>query len=111
MPWPPCLLGAAHAMPSRKHHGDVLQLRTDQWRVPFVMCLAAVLLFTLTVTVDREAARGWTHLPGWLFVGGPDDARAILGAMLGAVSTVLALKSDRADVEAAYRRAGEAFGR
>src|SRR5499427_8036017 len=82
---------AAHAMPSRKHHGDVLQLRADLWRVPFIMCLAAVLLFILTVTVDREAARGVVKLPGWLSVGGPDDARAILGAMLGAVSTVLAL--------------------
>src|SRR5215472_15525694 len=78
-------------MPSRKHHGDVLQLRADLWRVPFIMCLAAVLLFILTVTVDREAARGVVRLPGWISVGGPDDARAILGAMLGAVSTVLAL--------------------
>src|SRR5215469_14588439 len=78
-------------MPSRKHHGDVLQLRADLWRVPFIMCLAAVLLFILTVTVDREAARGVVRLPGWISVGGPDDARAILGALLGAVSTVLAL--------------------
>jgi uncharacterized membrane protein len=81
---------AAHAMPSRKHHGDILQLRADLWRVPFIMCLAAVLLFILTVTVDREAARGVIHL-AWISVGGPDDARAVLGAMLGAVSTVLAL--------------------
>ena len=78
-------------MASRKHHGDVLQLRADLWRVPFIMCLAAVVLFIVTVTVDREAARGVVRLPGWISVGGPDDARAILGAMLGAVSTVLAL--------------------
>jgi uncharacterized membrane protein len=78
-------------MPTRKHHGDVLQLRADLWRVPFILCLAVVLLFILTVTVDREAARGVVRLPGWISVGGPDDARAILGAMLGAVSTVLAL--------------------
>src|SRR5215831_12900357 len=78
-------------MASRKHHGDVLQLRADLWRVPFIMCLAAVALFIVTVTVDREAARGVVRLPGWISVGGPDDARAILGAMLGAVSTVLAL--------------------
>ena len=78
-------------MASRKHHGDVLQLRADLWRVPFIMCLAAVALFIVTVTVDREAARGVVRLPAWISVGGPDDARAILGAMLGAVSTVLAL--------------------
>src|SRR5262249_59822413 len=78
-------------MAGRKHHGDVLQLRADLWRVPFIMCLAAVLLFIVTVTVDREAARGVVRLPGWISVRGPDDARAILAAMLGAVSTVLAL--------------------
>ena len=28
------LLWPAHAMPSRAHHGDILQLRPDLWRVP-----------------------------------------------------------------------------
>jgi uncharacterized membrane protein len=80
-------------MPSRRreHFGDVLQLRPDLWRVPLVMCVATILLFLLTVAVDWAAARGQLTLPRWLSVGGPDDARAILGAMLGAVSTVLAL--------------------
>jgi uncharacterized membrane protein len=31
------------------------------------------------------------HIPGWFAMGGIDDARAILSAMLGCVSTVLAL--------------------
>ena len=78
-------------MPSRNYYGDVLQLRADLWRVPFSMCLGAVALFLVTVLIDREASHGALHLPAWLSVGGPDDARAILGAMLGAVSTVLAL--------------------
>ena len=78
-------------MPSREHYGDVLQLHADLWRVPFTMCLGAVGFFLVTVLIDREASRGALYLPGWLSVGGPDDARAILGAMLGAVSTVLAL--------------------
>src|SRR5213593_2876377 len=82
---------ARPAMPSRKHYGDVLQLKPDLWRVPLVMCLATVLLFLITVQVDWAAAQGQVTLPRWLSVGGPDDARAILGAMLGAVSTVLAL--------------------
>jgi uncharacterized membrane protein len=78
-------------MPSREHYGDTLQLRADLWRVPFVLCLAAVLLFVVTIEVDRAAARGAVTLPEWISIGGPDDARAILGAMLTAVSTVLAL--------------------
>src|SRR5215475_13859905 len=78
-------------MPSREHYGDVLQLHADLWSVPFTMCLGAVGFFLVTVLIDREASRGALYLPGWLSVGGPDDARAILGAMLGAVSTVLAL--------------------
>jgi len=78
-------------MPSREHYGDVLQLHADLWRVPFTMCLGAVGFFLVTVLIDREASHGALYLPGWLSVGGPDDARAILGAMLGAVSTVLAL--------------------
>jgi hypothetical protein len=43
-------------MPSRTHHGDVLQLRADLWRVPFIMCLAAVLLFAESDLGDVEAA-------------------------------------------------------
>ena len=78
-------------MPSREHHGDVLQLRPDLWRVPLVMFFATLLFFLITVEVDWAAAQGQLTLPRWLSVGGPDDARAILGAMLGAVSTVLAL--------------------
>src|SRR5579863_3791835 len=40
---------------------------------------------------DVLDARGVIHLPVWLTMGGIDDARAILGAMLSCVSTVLAL--------------------
>jgi len=80
-------------MPSRRreHYGDVLQLKPDLWRVPLVMCVATIMLFLLTIEVDWAATRGQLTMPRWLSVGGPDDARAILGAMLGAVSTVLAL--------------------
>jgi uncharacterized membrane protein len=55
------------------------------------MCLGAVMLFLITVGIDRAAARGTLALPRWISIGGIDDARAILGALLGAVSTVLAL--------------------
>jgi uncharacterized membrane protein len=75
----------------RHYYKDVLQLRADLWRVPFLMCLATLVLFVATIAVDRAAARGAIPLPGWFSVGGVDDARAILGAIMGAVSTVLAL--------------------
>jgi uncharacterized membrane protein len=78
-------------MPRREHYRDVLEFRADLWRVPFAMCVGAVLLFVVTVSVDRAAALGTLSMPGWISVGGVDDARALLGAMLGAVSTVLAL--------------------
>jgi uncharacterized membrane protein len=78
-------------MPSRQAYRDVLHLRADLWRIPLLLCVATLLLFLLTVEIDRAAARGAVTLPGWISIGGPEDARAILGAMLGAVSTVLAL--------------------
>ena len=78
-------------MPSRAHYGDALQLKADLWRVPLALCLAAVLLLLVTVKVDLAAARGTLSLPSWISIGAAEDARAILGALLGAVSTVLAL--------------------
>src|SRR5580692_1985621 len=61
------------------------------WAVPLKMSLAAVLLFAITMTPDMLAAYHIIHIPDWFSMGGIDDARAILGAMLGCVSTVLAL--------------------
>src|ERR1700730_1648939 len=61
------------------------------WIVPLKMSLAAIVLFAITITPDMLAAYHFIHLPNWFTMGGIDDARAILGAMLGCVSTVLAL--------------------
>jgi uncharacterized membrane protein len=61
------------------------------WIVPLKMSLAAVALFAITITPDTLAAYHVIHLPNWFTMGGIDDARAILSAMLGCVSTVLAL--------------------
>jgi uncharacterized membrane protein len=55
------------------------------------MSLAALVLFAITITLDMLAAYHVIHLPDWFTMGGIDDARAILGAMMGCVSTVLAL--------------------
>ena len=70
---------------SQSHHN------VNLWIVPLKMSLAALLLFALTMTPDMLAAYHVIHLPNWFTMGGIDDARAILGAMLGCVSTVLAL--------------------
>ena len=61
------------------------------WIVPLKMSLGALVLFALTLTPDLLAAYHIIHLPTWFTMGSIDDARAILGAMLGCVSTVLAL--------------------
>jgi len=61
------------------------------WLVPLKMSLAAVLLFAITMVPDMLAAYHVIHIPDWFSMGGIDDARAILSAMLGCVSTVLAL--------------------
>jgi uncharacterized membrane protein len=61
------------------------------WAVPLKMSLAAVLLFAITMTPDILAAYRVIHIPEGLSMGSIDDARAILSAMMGCVSTVLAL--------------------
>jgi uncharacterized membrane protein len=61
------------------------------WRTPLALSLAAIVLFGLTLIPDILDAIGVIHIPSWLTMGGIDDARAILAAMMGAVATVLAL--------------------
>ncbi len=61
------------------------------WRVPLFLSIAALGLFGLTMIPDILDSLGVIHLPSWFTMGGIDDARAILSAMLGSVSTVLAL--------------------
>ena len=61
------------------------------WRIPLMLSLAAVGLFAITLIPDILDKYGIIHIPSWLTMGSIDDARAILGAMMGAVATVLAL--------------------
>jgi uncharacterized membrane protein len=61
------------------------------WRIPLWLTLGAFALFAVTITPDALDAYHVIHLPFWLTMGSIDDARAILSAMLGCVSTVLAL--------------------
>jgi uncharacterized membrane protein len=61
------------------------------WKIPLALSIAGVALFGVTMIPDVLDALGVIHLPAWFTMGSIDDARAILGAMLGCVSTVLAL--------------------
>jgi uncharacterized membrane protein len=72
--------------PRRSHRSNV-----NLWKIPLQLSVGSVVLFGLTMIPDSLDAFGIIHLPTWLTMGGIDDARAILGAMLGCVSTVLAL--------------------
>ena len=55
--------------------------------VPFAIASVVIIFLVVTLTLDTLASSGRIALPSWLSVGNVDDARAILGA----VSTVLAL--------------------
>ncbi|MGA8619713.1 MAG: DUF2254 family protein [Candidatus Sulfotelmatobacter sp.] len=61
------------------------------WPIPLQLSLTAVALFAVTLIPDILDKYGVIHTPPWLTMGSIDDARAILGAMMGAVATVLAL--------------------
>jgi len=64
---------------------------TSLLQIPFAITSAILVALAITLTIDGLESSGHIVYPGWLAVGNIDDARAILGAMLGAVSTVLAL--------------------
>jgi hypothetical protein len=59
--------------------------------IPFSLSLFACLLFAVTLALDFAAFHGAFALPVWLSIGNIDDARSLLSALLGAVSTVLDL--------------------
>jgi uncharacterized membrane protein len=60
-------------------------LRTNLWLIPAVESVAAVLLFVVTLSVDRSGVR----MPGWVISGSPDAAREILSSLAGALITVV----------------------
>jgi uncharacterized membrane protein len=60
-------------------------LRTNLWLIPAVESVAAVLLFVVTLSIDRSGVR----MPGWVISGSPDAAREILSSLAGALITVV----------------------
>jgi uncharacterized membrane protein len=59
--------------------------------IPFAFAGLALILLAVTLTLDGLFGSRLEARYPWLSVGNVDDARAILGAIMGAVSTVLAL--------------------
>jgi uncharacterized membrane protein len=64
-------------------------LRTNLWLIPVAESVAAVLLFVLTLSIDRAASHGELTLPSWVISGSPDAARQILSSLAAAVITVV----------------------
>jgi uncharacterized membrane protein len=78
-------------MPNVPRHLEDIAPGTSLLPIPFCLSLFACLFFAVTIALDAKVFRGTFTLPAWLSVGNIDDARALLSALLGAVSTVLAL--------------------
>ena len=76
-----------------KHFSRVAQAvpGTNLIPVPYAIAGMIVIILAITLILDGLFGSRPVVLPSWLSVGNVDDARAILGASLGAVSTVLAL--------------------
>ena len=64
-------------------------LRTNLWLIPAAESVAAVLLFVVTLSVDRAAFHGEVTLPSWVISGSPDAARQILSSLAAAIITVV----------------------
>jgi uncharacterized membrane protein len=64
-------------------------LRTNLWLIPAIESVAAVGLFTLTLSIDQAASRHAVTLPSWVISGSPDAARQILAALAAAIITVV----------------------
>ena len=64
-------------------------LRTNLWLIPAAESVAAVLLFAVTLSVDRAAFHHEITLPSWVISGSPDAARQILSSLAAAIITVV----------------------
>jgi uncharacterized membrane protein len=61
------------------------------WRIPVGICIVVLFVFSITIGIDTAADSGRILLPHWLSVGGYEDTQSLLSAIMGAVSTVVAL--------------------
>src|SRR6204780_3528365 len=78
-----------HSSSALAAHWRAEVLRTNLWLVPGIEVLAAIVLFAVTLGLDRAAYRGDFGLPSWVISGTADAARQILTAIAAAVITVV----------------------
>lgn len=60
-------------------------LRATYWFIPALMALAAGVLGLVSVQVDRWLAARYVEELAWVYAGGPEGARAVLGVVAGSV--------------------------
>ena len=67
------------------------QLLNNFWFVPAAMVTVAIGLAGLLPWIDEVIGGGRVVVPGWIYQGGPDVARALLSTISGSMITVAAL--------------------
>jgi len=65
-------------------------LHSSYWFIPMLMAFGAVIAAFLMISLDRAGKTGPVEQLGWVYTGGPDGARAVLGAVAGSLATVTA---------------------
>jgi uncharacterized membrane protein len=66
------------------------RLRSTYWFVPSIVTVAAVVLASVLVAVDRQYSDSTAWL-GWAYGGGADGARSVLSAVAGSTMTVVSV--------------------
>ncbi|NLE09875.1 MAG: DUF2254 domain-containing protein [Actinobacteria bacterium] len=67
------------------------RLAANYWFIPSAMMITAVGLSFLLPWVDRRIGGVPGSIPGWIYEGGTDGARAVLSTIAGSMMTVAAL--------------------
>lgn len=60
-------------------------LRSTYWFIPALMAVAAGVLAIVSVQADRVLVVRFADRLGWIYAGGPEGARAVLGVVAGSV--------------------------
>lgn len=66
-------------------------LRGSYWFIPALMCVAAIGFSYLLPYLDDLIVGGGRDVPGWIYGGGVQGARALLSAIAGSMITVASL--------------------
>ncbi len=66
-------------------------LGTSSWFVPSLMAPAAVVLTIFTVAAERSITSLGPAAPWFLYIGGPEDVRSVLTALLSSMITMASL--------------------